>query len=110
MPDKAPRSRQSTVDGIINRYLDHMPGASGAYLQDPAYHRDVVFLRRALALADLAMEDQGVPAESRARVIRTVVCGSPNEDEANARIEQHLADVKRATQGPLHPQDFGLRP
>lgn len=47
-----------------------------------------------LALVDMALEDEQVPASIRQRVIRTVVYGSPSPADAIPRREQ-LAQMKQ---------------
>jgi hypothetical protein len=56
--------------------------------QDPIYHFQWEHLRRVLETADMAMEDEGIPEESRSRVIRTILYGSPDEADAIRRIAE----------------------
>lgn len=84
-------TRSSTVQAAIDRYCGRLPGALEAQHNDPQYAHHMAWLSRMLEIADMAMEDEQIPEQSRARVIRTILYGSPDETDALARIEQQAA-------------------
>lgn len=99
------------VEDVIRRYEERMPGASRARHLDPLYHHQVAWMRSMLRLADIAMEDEGMPSETRARVIRTVVYGGPNPEDSELRVELNEELVKRlAEQGPAVLLPDGWQP
>lgn len=69
--------RTQDIDEIVHRYLSRMPGAREAYHHDPAYHSQIKFMRSVFIGVDMAMEDEGVPVETRRRVLRSVMFGAP---------------------------------
>lgn len=80
---------ESGTDQVISRYLRRMPGAKEAHALDPQYHAQISLLRRMLSVADMVMEDEGVPEEIRLRVIRTIMYGSPDEGAAERQQATH---------------------
>lgn len=76
------------VREAIERYEKRMPGASRARVRDPHFGYQTTWLRHMLDLADMAMEDEGVPEEVRAKVVRGVLYGYPNPADAELRVQQ----------------------
>lgn len=74
--------KRDATDEVISRYLSRMPGAQEANALNAEYHAQIALLRRLLTVADLVMEDEGVPESVRLRVLRTVMYGSPDEGAA----------------------------
>lgn len=70
------------------RWSERMPGAYRAYMIDPTHHYQVDLMDAVLATVDMAMEGEGVPEETRQRVVRAVVYGSPNPADAELRMAQ----------------------
>ena len=88
-----------TVRSARERYQQNMPGAHEAWLNDPTHHYLVTWMDAILTAADLVMEDEGVPEETRRRVIRTVVYGGPSPADSEQRIaqEREMAREMRRT-------------
>lgn len=63
------------TDGIVEQYLNQDPERRKAYALDPQTHHQTNLLRRTLEATERAMENEGIPAETRARVLRSVVYG-----------------------------------
>lgn len=76
------------VEDLIDGYLDRMSRAAEAYHNEPWYHAQLTWMRRTLGLADMAMQDRGVPEEDRRYVLTVAVYGSPDEDAAMAKIAE----------------------
>jgi len=76
------------VDAETRRYQQRMPDTSWAVRNDPIHNHLVRWMDTMLRLVDLVMEDEGVDAATRAKVIRSVLYGSPNQAEADLRMEQ----------------------
>jgi len=88
------------VRDVIERYEQRMPGAGHARQQDAQYAHQWRWMQSMLTVADMAMEDEGVPEDVRARVIRTVVYGGPDVADAELRMELNEAAVKRLAEQP----------
>lgn len=58
------------VEGMVNAYVNRFEGGRHAYHHDPVYHAQVHVFRSVLLLADRVMQDEGVPAHVRERVVR----------------------------------------
>ncbi|MER7331693.1 MULTISPECIES: hypothetical protein [unclassified Micromonospora] len=78
----------SRVRDELDRYLQRMPNAREARLNDPQYHWQMQWAQRMLELLDLALDNEGIPEDTRVRVIRTVLYGTADESEAMRRIDQ----------------------
>lgn len=76
------------VNEAIRRYESRIPNAREAKAADPNYAYQTAVLHRMLEVADMAMEDEDIPAPSRARIIATILYGSPHEADALLRVEQ----------------------
>lgn len=106
----------------VDRYRSRIVGARTAAAFDPQYAAQFAFMQRLLDVVDMAMEDEGIPEQSRVRVVRTVVYGSPNEWDAHERMQHHEDDIKRAMRdigprawligpdGDIIPRQEGNRP
>lgn len=90
------------------RWSRRIPGADRIRLSDPIAHFQTHYIDTMLTLADMAMEDEGIPEETRQRVIRTVVYGSPNPADVELRIAQHEENMARILNAPplLDPTMF----
>lgn len=78
----------TTTDDIINRWLGRMPDARKAYQHDPQYYAQINQIRRWLTTLDMLMEDERIPESTRSRILRALIYGAPDENEALARIER----------------------
>lgn len=88
---------RTVVDSVIRDYLARYPGAEFAYVQDTLYHREVTLLRSVLTLADMGMEDEGIPEETRVRVVRGALRGAIGDPgEAAQRVADHDAAARGA--------------
>lgn len=94
-----PGEASMLVDQTIGRYIKRVHGASHAYLNDPTYRASMEQIRRLLQLVETALQTEGVPEETRLRVIRTVVFGAPDEDAVERRLAQHEADMREIQRG-----------
>jgi len=63
------------TDNLVRQYLDQAPEMRKAYTLDPQTYHQTNLLRRMLETAERAMEREGVPAESRRRVLNEIVYG-----------------------------------
>lgn len=88
------RMSGDAADAFMRRY----PGAPKAAALDPMFHAETRVLRALLACTDMAMEDEGVPDDIRARVIRSVLFGAmPDVDESAERMrirDEQLATIR----------------
>jgi len=82
------------------RYQRRMSGAGKAASTDPMYQFQTTWLRSMLDLADMVMEDEGVPPDVRRRVVRGVLYGSPNVADAELRVQQHEVMVQHLSETP----------
>lgn len=73
---------------ILGRFQSEIPNAHRARVNDTRYQDHVELMRRLLAIADLEMENQGVPESARQTVLRAIVYGGLDPAEAIRRIEQ----------------------
>lgn len=98
------------VREAIDRYFARIPGAREAHTSDPVYRAQFTYMRRVLEMAEMAMEDEGIDEPTRARVIRTVVFGAPDEYASMERLrvnEQVVRDaMKSATPLGFRPDLF----
>jgi hypothetical protein len=85
------------------RYRCRMAGAGKASATDPMYQFQTTWLRSMLDLADMVMEDEGVPSEVRRKVVRGVLYGSPNVADAELRVEQREVTVRHLRETPVNP-------
>lgn len=74
------------VEGMVNAHVNRFGGGRHAYLHDPVYHAQVHVFRSVLLLADRVMQDEGVPAHVRERVVRCVLYGCPDGVDASERL------------------------
>ena len=61
------------IDRIINAQLTQRPGARHAYSHDPAMHNSIEQARQMLAVAESAMQREGIPYDSAERVLNEIV-------------------------------------
>lgn len=66
-----------STDRSFGRWLDQQPGMRQALLEDPVQHAQTELMRRTLDATDRAMADEGVPEETRRRVVNRIVWGEP---------------------------------
>lgn len=98
------------VREAVDRYMRRIPGADSARALDPIYSAQFTFMERVLQIVDMAMEDEGVPERSRERVIRTVVCGAPDEYAAHQRMARNEKVVEWVKTHPGPPPSGLLLP
>lgn len=75
------------TDSLITQHLGRHQDQWEDYLRDSAFHHQTELLRRLLETAEQAMEREGIPAESRRRVLETIVFGDPDAAPRMARDE-----------------------
>ncbi len=95
------------VDGLIGRHLRRDRLAVRAYTGDALYSAQMRWLRAALILVDGVMDDEGIPAEVRERVVRCVLYGSPDPADAVLRMDAAAATVGTGLPVELRPPDRG---
>lgn len=88
------------VNQLINRWLTTIPDADKAYRGDAAYYAHISMMRRMLSAMDLIMEGEGVPEETRVRVIRALICGAPDETDALTRMKEAEQLLQRLRSEP----------
>lgn len=87
------------TDSLITQHLNQTPSLRDAYHHDaPTYHQ-VNLMRRMLETTERAMEREGIAAESRKRVLETIVYGDP--DVEKLRRERDLLLTR------FDPSEFG---
>lgn len=92
------------VDETLHRFRTRMPTPDAAARLDPTHHWKTTWMQRMLHLVDMAMDDEGVPADVRQRVVRTLLFGSPDETEATQRYEvdqQRIQDLMGQPPAPV---------
>jgi hypothetical protein len=80
------------VDTTLSRYLDQQPGMRDALLTDPVQHMQVEVLRQTLNMVERALIDEGVPEETRRRVLNRAVWGEP---EARVDVHARMRDSEK---------------
>lgn len=81
-------TRPTRADEIVNGYLRRSASSEEAYHRDAQYHMQIKWLRQALLVLDLTMDDEGVPEETRIRVLRAVLYGTAEDPhETQLRIQ-----------------------
>jgi hypothetical protein len=100
---------QREVDRLLDRWLGRVSGANEALRKDARYAAEFSFMRRMLTALDIVMEDEGIPEQTRLRIIRTLVYGAPDEAAALARMDRLEAEVERLKWTPplMWPGEFG---
>ncbi|MEK6443596.1 hypothetical protein [Pseudonocardia sp. T1-2H] len=73
------------VKEIVDGYLRRYPGARQANHEDAEFAMTTKLLFRILSMVDIAMDDEGVPAETRDRVLRMAMYGSVEDPVAADR-------------------------
>lgn len=71
----------SLADDVLSAYFERYGVAEKAYQLDPWTHAHIKWLNRTIAMMDIAMDDEGIPEETRRRVLRTVVYGSADDPQ-----------------------------
>lgn len=95
------------VDDLLSRLAN--ADWARAYQNDAAFHLQTHVIRTVLAAALRAMEHEGVPEETRLRVARAVVTGTPDADDAEsalARVDEHRKLAIELSQRPLDVTAF----
>lgn len=93
------------TDSIVEQYLNQDPERRKAYALDPQTHHQTELLRRMLETTERAMEDEGIPAETRARVLRAVVYGDAEPGMVERRMTRDEARDLLLTR--FDPSEFG---
>ncbi|MET9222343.1 hypothetical protein ABZX65_26765 [Streptomyces sp. NPDC003300] len=84
---------------VLNKYIERVPAAHKAVLNDPPFKVHMEWLDRVLRLSVPAMRREGLDPRACNRVVNTIVYGAPEPDAAIERIaDQHakLETLKRA--------------
>jgi hypothetical protein len=93
-------------DETLGRYLGQQPGMREAFHTDPLQHAQVEWMRQILAAAERAMADEGVPDETRRRVINRIVWGEPEgQIDMHARMRETREQVLAAYDLPTELTD-----
>lgn len=90
----------SLVDREILRYTDRIrtPTLDHVTRNDPQFVAEWVRVKKLLVAVDEAMMLQGISEDTRARVIRTVLLGSPDESDALERMAAREREMKLMNQ------------
>lgn len=99
------------VDEVLSAYFRRYGDAEKAYQQDPLTHAHVQWLNRTITMMDIAMADEGVPEETRRRVLRMVVYGSAGDPNAALdRMADREEQIMRLSAQPdLCPPAYKLK-
>ena len=84
-------------NALIKEWLDRLPDAARSYMHDAYYRAQIEWLRRLLNAADMAMAGEDVPPQTRARVLRSMMFGAPDEGAALKRIEITAQQIEKLT-------------
>lgn len=84
------------------RWQNGVPGAMHAQAYDATTQYQLHWMDAVLSLVDMAMEDEGIAADTRRRVIRAAVYGSPNPADAELRIRKRQAELAKIRERPPH--------
>jgi hypothetical protein len=76
---------------------------------DAAFQYQVTVLRELVLRLEGVLEDEGVPAETRERVIRCMVYGTPSAADAELRAEQQEEMAGLLAAAPPGPLSFPPR-
>lgn len=87
------------VDQEFQRYATGMPGVREAMTTDAAFAAQMQLIRRLVATVDLALDAEGIAADVRTRVVRTILFGAPDPAAAEVRIEQLRQMTDLASRG-----------
>ena len=101
--------RTQWIDRLVNERALTTPAERKAYYDEPFHHNMIEHIRFLVKAAELAMEIEGIPRESRDRVIHTLIFGEPPDsvgvwpdpDAALQRITDREAAFKALAGQPL---------
>lgn len=93
--------RARDIHRQVNEHHLALPADQRAYHNDPLVHAHLHMLRNLLTAADDAMDNEGIDQRGRDRVIRTLICGQPDDDASSqaARADE----LVRLSQTPYTP-------
>jgi hypothetical protein len=83
------------ADALLAEYLDRVPRGHQIYMHDPLFHGHIEKLRRLLPVLNAVLGLEGLDPEACSRVLRTVVYGHPDPDEAIAELRRVDAELDR---------------
>jgi hypothetical protein len=86
--------RTERVEEIVRGYLGRMPAAAEAHELDAQYRLQMDMLRRILGMVDIALDDEGIPRETRDRVLRAALYGSVDDPGAAMRRQEEIARLR----------------
>jgi hypothetical protein len=96
--------REYGVEAIVAQHVVRQ-GWRNAFLNDAQYHAEVHQLTRIFTMVDEAMENEDIPQRTRDRVIRACIFGTPDNVDAEARIDQRARALETLRQGPVRVID-----
>lgn len=96
--------RESDVREIVAQHIARQ-GWRSAFLNDAQYHAEVHQLTRIFTMIDMAMENEDIPPKTRDRVIRACIFGTPDNVDAEARIDQSARLYETLRQAPVRVID-----
>jgi hypothetical protein len=99
------------VDTTLGRYLDQQPGMREALLKDPVQHMQAEVLRQTLNMVERALIDEGVPEETRRRVLNRAIWGEPEgrvDVHARMRDPEKLRRERDLLLTTFDPSEFGF--
>lgn len=91
-----PPERGSVAEEVYSRWTSRMTGVRELECTDASYAAQMHQWRRMFEATDLAMEDEGVDAETRRRVLNRVIYGHPTPDLAFHRAEERRRAMDKA--------------
>lgn len=89
--------RNIEVQRILRDYMDRFPDVRDAYENDPYARASAKLVVHVLGLADLAMQNEGVPLDSRIKVVQAGLGGavSPADTEIRLALNQRMTELIR---------------
>lgn len=93
------------TDSLITQHLARHQDQWEDYLRNSAFYHQTEQLRRVLEAAERAMERERIPAESRRRVLETIVFGDQDEERRMTRDE-----ARELLLTTFDPSEFGRPP
>lgn len=80
---------------LTRRYFQAIGVPNETSLNDPAYHRQLTFVRDMISHLSEILATEGISDETAGRIVNTLLFGAPTEEEGRKRTEQAEQLFKR---------------
>lgn len=95
----------SDAERVMAIYDQQVPGSREAYMTDPVTHYARGMMRHLLAIAEIAMRTEDIPADARFRILMTMAVGQPSTP-VDAEHRQEMTKQLIAAQGAFRAPDW----